>query len=338
MPAGEYCLDTSNAGDALQYGHPWLSAASAPWPPPPQVGGPLDDLLIVRPGGTGDIIFLGPLAREAKRLWPGVRVRMCVAPPFAPVAAMVPEFDELVEYPPTRQTLEAAGAVIWLENSVEFCPEADAIHIIDAYAARAGFPVPEKRLHLEPGEGLRRQAADEAAGWRGPRPRIAIQVQASSRLRTYPERLLNKAANTLHRQGCTVIFFGTPGSNFVVEEKGVINGPGRGWPLGLSIALLEQVDCVLAPDSGLFHAAIALGKPAVGLYGPFDPATRVSAHGRVSVVTGEAECAPCAWHSRISLIWPPECHGWKHGECKALAAISPAAAVEAVWKCVRGED
>ncbi len=42
--------------------------------------------------------------------------------------------------------------------------------------------------------------------------------------------------------------------------------------LGPLMALLQNARCVVGGDTGPLHLAIALGTPAVGIYGPTDPA------------------------------------------------------------------
>lgn len=43
-------------------------------------------------------------------------------------------------------------------------------------------------------------------------------------------------------------------------------------PLGPLMALLQNADCIVGGDTGPLHLAVALGTPAVAIYGPTDPA------------------------------------------------------------------
>ncbi len=49
---------------------------------------------------------------------------------------------------------------------------------------------------------------------------------------------------------------------------------------------------VISPDSFVLHAASALGKPALGIYGPTSP-ERNGPWGRAAVIRGTAPCSPC---------------------------------------------
>ena len=346
---GRYYADTTNAGDALQPGYPWVHASDCAPPFPNDLanairyGREMRKVLLVRPGGIGDLLFLGVVARAIHGQWQACEVTACVAPPYMAAAAMIDGFNNLVAYPPEAMLVDTYtarddSAVCWCENVVEFNEAADGFHIVDLYASRTGIEPADKSVRMTIPEPLREWAAKEIGGWRGGRPRIGIQVQASSPVRSYPHPLLIRTANLLHRQGCTVVFLGAPASIHVVEEKGIVNGTGRGWRLEESCAILSRLDAVIAPDSGLLHAAAALDVPTVGLYGSFDAALRTAHHPRHIAIQGQAPCAPCGHHSRGTNIFPSDCPGRVLRECHAMAAIRPEEIVEAVWRLVRGED
>jgi ADP-heptose:LPS heptosyltransferase len=60
-------------------------------------------------------------------------------------------------------------------------------------------------------------------------------------------------------------------------------------------ALIERLDVLVAADTGLLHMALALGRPAVALYGMAD--SRVTgpdpADGRYRVIQKWRTCDPC---------------------------------------------
>jgi lipopolysaccharide heptosyltransferase II len=62
------------------------------------------------------------------------------------------------------------------------------------------------------------------------------------------------------------------------------------------LAVLARCDLVLSGDSGPLHLAVALGRPAVALYGPTDPATYGPSPGPgqdVIVLRRGLPCSPC---------------------------------------------
>jgi len=101
--------------------------------------------------------------------------------------------------------------------------------------------------------------------------------------------------------------------------------PDRCLNLAGQTSLLEMVewlrlaDLVVTNDTGPMHAAVALDKPIVALFGPTEP-RRTGPYGRLeTVIQHPLPCAPCL-ESRCA--WP------QHTEC--LTAISPTMVLERV--------
>ena len=62
------------------------------------------------------------------------------------------------------------------------------------------------------------------------------------------------------------------------------------------LAVLARCDLVLSGDSGPLHMAVALGRPAVALYGPTDPAIYgpLPKPGQPAMVISRGlGCSPC---------------------------------------------
>jgi ADP-heptose:LPS heptosyltransferase len=90
-----------------------------------------------------------------------------------------------------------------------------------------------------------------------------------------------------------------------------------------SFALIEVCDLYIGNDSGLLHAAAALGTPYVGIYGPTNP---INFHpipswkGQGLVVLPPISCFQPYHFVGGDLIWKRPCC---QGVCKALALIPP---------------
>jgi len=67
-----------------------------------------------------------------------------------------------------------------------------------------------------------------------------------------------------------------PGENDLVDAVLAASGAAKPLPLQTEIkqlmAILRKAQCIVGGDTGPLHLAIALGTPAVALYGPTDPA------------------------------------------------------------------
>jgi lipopolysaccharide heptosyltransferase I len=94
--------------------------------------------------------------------------------------------------------------------------------------------------------------------------------------------------------------------------------------LGPLMALLQNALCIVGGDTGPLHLAVALGTPAVALFGPTDPARngpyRVSDSGAVA-------------HSDIVLRSPRAVTTYKRGDQPDLSMLE--LEVDAVFDAVR---
>ena len=91
-----------------------------------------------------------------------------------------------------------------------------------------------------------------------------------------------------------------------------------GTGLGQALALLERLDLFLTNDSGLMHAAAALGVPTVAVFGSTNPTTTGPLGPRVAIVRKPVDCAPCK---------KPQC---PTGDMRCFTVITPDDVLEAV--------
>ncbi|MCF8031753.1 MAG: lipopolysaccharide heptosyltransferase II [Desulfarculaceae bacterium] len=94
--------------------------------------------------------------------------------------------------------------------------------------------------------------------------------------------------------------------------------------LGQALALLERVSLFLTNDSGLMHAAAALGRPTVAVFGSTNPVTTGPLGPRVTLVRGRAECAPCL---------KPTC---ERGDLACFTSVEPDAVAQAALALLQG--
>lgn len=104
------------------------------------------------------------------------------------------------------------------------------------------------------------------------------------------------------------------------EDEKVINICG--FPLEDVAAIMEKLDLIIGPDSGLLHLAGALGKPILGLFGPIPPFFRLKNYN-----------AEWIWHQPYK-----ECPCWYSFPCgnsKCMEMITPQAVLEKVKKILK---
>jgi ADP-heptose:LPS heptosyltransferase len=97
-----------------------------------------------------------------------------------------------------------------------------------------------------------------------------------------------------------------------------------------SVAALEQMDLFIGIDSGLLHAAGAVGTPTVGLFGPINPKLRLPPETPSMAVVSNVPCAGC--HHRL-----PRLH-WQDGcphDVQCMASLTVDKAFDACAKFLR---
>jgi lipopolysaccharide heptosyltransferase II len=75
-------------------------------------------------------------------------------------------------------------------------------------------------------------------------------------------------------------------------------------------ALIEQCDLLVCNDSGLMHAAVAVGTPVVAIYGPTDLRRTAPLGDRHTVIRHELPCSPC-----FKLEGEDQVHACPHHDC-----------------------
>jgi heptosyltransferase III len=276
------------------------------------------EILFVRPGGIGDLLFLTPSCRELKKFYPGCRITVACHPKYAEVLRGNPHVDRVIQYPVPEQDWHQADAHVWLEDFIEGGGEAEHIDAVSLVARRCGLPrLSDAAMVYQVAPAEREWAAKKYP--KDDRPRVAVQAQASSKCRTYPFAQLEKAMNRLHAKGCHVCILGSPGS--VEADEEFLNLTADNLTIRQSAAFLETCDAALAPDSGLLHIAAALQVPTLGLFGPFASRLRVTGQPTARGLDGVAPCAPCFFHSRGGQQWPEGCPGIKSDRCAALSNL-----------------
>ena len=75
-------------------------------------------------------------------------------------------------------------------------------------------------------------------------------------------------------------------------------------------ALIEQCDLLVCNDSGLMHAAVAVGTPVVAIYGPTDIRRTAPLGGQHTVIRHELPCSPC-----FKLEGDEQVHACSHHDC-----------------------
>ncbi|WP_099610811.1 glycosyltransferase family 9 protein [Vibrio fujianensis] len=123
---------------------------------------------------------------------------------------------------------------------------------------------------------------------------ICIHVGARNRLRCIPFNLIIELCKYFKKEGLPVRLIGNEMD--IIEEvlKNTDNYPS--YDPGDLSKVKEQLFCsqlVIAPDSGIFHLASALGTKCIGLYGPNTYARSGSINNNAHCIELDFPCRPC---------------------------------------------
>ena len=178
-----------------------------------------------------------------------------------------------------------------------------ARHSFDLYAealARAGFPV---EVDAATAPTLDFSAFAPTQGWPAlPHPWVGIGPFASRPEKTYPTERIAAVAEALAQDGLTVWLFGGAGDRpwfeaLVQRHPHLRIAPID--PLREEMALIQQLDLMVSPDSANGHLARLVGVPTLSLWGPthpdagFRPLGPPEAVHALQMTTGELACRAC---------------------------------------------
>lgn len=258
-------------------------------------------LLVWRHGGFGDLLFITPLLRQLKEDYPTCRITFFCHYTYQPILKGNPHIDHLYPQPIPASALAEADYHLHFQGTVEGSSDPDD-HAVDLMARHAGVQLRNRVPVLVPNEDEKpyidailedclRTPEQRSAS------RIAVQVAASSPIRTYPWKALLAVCTILARRGHQVFLLGlnTP-ENVTGISPNLHDLCGHFPSMDQTAVFLRECDVVLAPDSSLVHVAGALGVRSVGLYGPFPGSARTRYYPECVTLEAKDPCAPCMIH------------------------------------------
>lgn len=241
---------------------------------------------------------------------------------------------------PVRLGYVRDGRGLLLTHRAALTPELRRVHETKYYLEILGqaglLPL------VSPSEGVRPQlhltledrawAADylEREGLGGARLMGLAPGAAFGPAKQWPAERFAVAARELSDGFDTVLLFGSQG------EAGACQAVAQGLngfrvrnlagatQLGQALALVERTGLFITNDSGLMHAAAALGRPTVAVFGSTNPVTTGPLGPHIALVRVPVDCSPCL---------KPECPS---GDLKCFTAISPEQVAQAARELLAG--
>jgi len=159
-------------------------------------------------------------------------------------------------------------------------------------------------------EGAGRNTGEKLIGFQpGSSPTMAWKQWPLDRYREVIGRLMTDSP------GSRIVLFGSSSEEEMVRGLAEGLGPRVTVAAGKTsvkqaAALIERCDLLVCNDSGLMHAAVAVGTPVVAIYGPTDFRRTAPLGSMHTMIRHELPCSPC-----FKLDGDGQVHSCPHHDC-----------------------
>ena len=206
---------------------------------------------------------------------------------------------------PIRAGYQADGRRGFLTRAVSGRERLQGLHMVFYYLGTlkalgdiGAFTYPA--LYLGPREEEWAEARLRAAGGFGGGPWVGLSPGAAygPAKRWPPERFAALAVGLNRQLGARLVLLGGPEDRPIaaqVQERlsfPVLDLVGQ-TDLRQALAVLSRLNLLVTNDSGLMHAAAALGTPVVAIFGSTDPGATGPFTDRATVLRHPLPCSPC---------------------------------------------
>ena len=255
-------------------------------------------LITFRNGGIGDLLFQLPALKALKEKYPTSNITICCNQKFKELFDGLDYIDNVLNVPMLLNDIMDRDYFVNFEGLIENNPDAETKNAYDLHNEQF-FIDPEikcPRLYVDPNEEniIKPMLRGEI--------RIILAFAASVPIRSIDPRLWIQLINNVDDNRVRWYIISTPFQQKTLIEpflgylsnknKNKVVNWSKTYPRSFKklIALVNNCDVVIAPDSGLLHIAGSLGKKVIGLYGPFPSELRLKHYKNAIGLDAFAEC------------------------------------------------
>lgn len=298
-------------------------------------------LISIREGGAGDLLFKTPVFRYLKQKYPTCKIGLACSPIYHSLFKNNPDLNDIYSHIIPFNDFESYDYFSTFEGLIESNKEAEVVNAYDLFIKQFGIDPNEiidktPVLHIQ---DIIKEYWQSVLGEDLNHPKkIAFQWRASSPARTLPyvlsasliKNLINNGykvflLDSMARKNDVVKFLNSFGLSEVVDTSKYSDNFER------MAGIISLVDMFMGPDSSGTHIAAALGRPIIGMYGPFRSELRLKYYkNAIGIDTLPDKCKNgCFIHSYEICEFAKEL-GDSFSPCWKLLDIS--ATIEAVNK------
>jgi ADP-heptose:LPS heptosyltransferase/ribosomal protein S26 len=269
-------------------------------------------LLIWRTGGVGDLIFINPILRHLKELYPTCKIKMACGPQYQSMIENFKEVDEVLDLPFPATILFEANYHAIFEGIIERTREAENTNAYILFSKALGLNIPVEKLYpiQEPKSNLVDEAQKTLNEWKIQNNKfVLLQPRASSPIRTPRYDIWEKIIEKIVSLGYKVVITDSPHQKEIIDQfilgskvkDDIFNYVGISKSLDYTIAMASLSEMCISTDSALIHIGASLGRKIFGLYGPFPAHIRMSTYINYDYVEPKnCPCAPCFRHGHLN--------------------------------------
>lgn len=255
-------------------------------------------ILVQRWGAAGDLLLMTPALRALKRAYPLSRLHVHCHGAAGQVLVDLPYVDAVFE----RQPSPSRYSQVYSLNGAYEASQASGgwEHPVKAFCRAASVEDDGRGLDLRIPTSLQKWAAERLPEGRA---RVAAVLRSGCRPKSnWRAAAWAELADQLPEGALLVALDAEPRpalgpweladeARFYAHPR-VLDLTGETPTILHAAALLQQCRAAVSVDTGLLHAAAALGVPAIGLFGGVPSRSRL-VHPLHSAFDGQSECFPC---------------------------------------------
>jgi heptosyltransferase-2 len=261
-------------------------------------------------GGIGDVLMTTPLLRALKRKWPDSHITYATDFQYMDgalrdILLYNPYIDELTQFQIAKsKEYDLKVDITSVCIGTEVAGVRGVPNRIDLFARHVGVSLDETGflpvyiVSEEEKEWAKQKLSRYPR--RTPKSlRIGIQARSSTMSRSWPlDRVRDLAVRLANEQGAQVVVFDSSHGNGPQEDWNISGIIGiKDYKIRQVAALINEMDLMVTPDSGLMHIAGALNKKIVTIWAGSDPASRINHYpNAVAIARTNYTCFPC-WYN-----------------------------------------